>query len=163
MPNWCSCDLYVRGEKKELARFKKAAKGKNGVIDFNNFIPYPKKFTDMDEKAKEANKKIEPGKTPAKDGYNSGGYEWCIANWGTKWNASSPEISDDLDEELAYRLETAWSPPAPVVQKMGEMFPALEFELRYFEAGMSFNGLMRIEKGKVTADMQGEYFGDRGG
>ena len=65
--------------------------------------------------------------------------------------------------ELLYRFNTAWSPIIPVIKKMGEMFKKLEFELRYFEQGMGFNGLFRMKQGKVIDNLSGEYFGDRGG
>ena len=43
------------------------------------------------------------------------------------------------------------------------MFPNLEFDLRYFESGAEFNGILRIVNGEVAADRRGEYFGTRGG
>lgn len=51
-------------------------------------------------------------------------YGWCIRNWGTKWNAGETVI---LDRDTI-RFETAWSNPAPVIQKLGEMYPAIEIE-----------------------------------
>jgi hypothetical protein len=46
---------------------------------------------------------------------------------------------------------------------MGELFPDLVFDLRYFEGGMQFNGIYRIENGQVADERSGDYFGDRGG
>jgi len=102
-----------------------------------------------------------------KDGFNSGGYEWCNENWGTKWGICNAELINDNDydetKELGYSFETAWSPPFPVVLEMSKLFPNLEFDLRYFEGGNGFNGLFVCKKGKVETDKQGDYFGSRGG
>jgi hypothetical protein len=42
---------------------------------------------------------------------------------------------------------TAWSPPVPLIAKMGELFPKLEFVLRYKEEGMDYKGKMVIKNG----------------
>jgi len=105
-----------------------------------------------------------------KDGFNSGGYEWCIKNWGTKWGICNAELgnadyisADSISYELEYTFDTAWSPPTPIVKKMSEMFPSLTFTLKYFEGGGGFNGLYVCEKGEVIRDLTGDYFGNRGG
>lgn len=47
----------------------------------------------MDREAEEARKSQEAWEAykakwgTDKNGYNSGGYEWCQDAWGTKWNA----------------------------------------------------------------------------
>ena len=192
MPNWCECDLEILGIKKELKRFSRFAKTKKGkeinVLDTNKFIPYPKKFLDLDKKSEKWEKKAEEfakkkgvkgyydlsedikkqfeAKNPKiKDGFNSGGFEWCCKNWGTKWGICNAEINKDYygDNRLFYSFETAWSPPYPLILKMSKLFPELEFVLRYFEGGCGFNGLFKCKKGKRIVNKSGEYFGDRGG
>lgn len=177
MPNWCECDLEIRGNAKRLKEFIKFAKTRGSVLNTNKFIPYPKKFADLDRKAQKLGKK---GKY-IKDGFNSGGYEWCIQNWGTKWGichaelreasvdacAFSGAVHEKLQKgntsRLEYGFDCAWSPPIPVILKMSEMFPELDFELRYFECGAAFQGLYRCRAGKVSDDREWKYFGDRGG
>ena len=173
MPNWCENELEVRGTKKAVAKFVKYAKGENGIIDFNRFIPYPAKFAELDEKARTWEKEhpSESWHNRPKDGYNKGGYRWCIDNWGTKWNAShidsykpNPEDESYKEQgELIFKFDTAWNPPKPVIKKMAKEFPNLEFTLRYFEQGGAFNGLFRMRNGVVADDKTGEYFGHRGG
>jgi len=176
MPNWVECDLNINGNKKDIARFKKFAKGKTEVIDTNKFIPYPKKFREADEKAdryqklkhKEKLTKAEKQElnkfgNDVKDGFNNGGYNWCCNNWGTKWGLCNTELSGDYGEELNYYFETAWSEPKPIILKMSKMFKKLEFVLKYFEGGNCFNGLLRCKGGKIIDDLSGDYFGNRGG
>ena len=180
MPNWCENELKIEGPKKELEKFIEGAKGKNEgiLLDMNNFIPYPEEFRKQDEMAEEYKRKYEEVVIEMsneerreylkrhdwmKDGYNSGGYDWCYENWGTKWNFCDTELIYDEDEMLFYTFNTAWSPPEPIIIKMGEMFPELTFELRYFNCRRAFNGLLRIKKGEVVIDDCARYYGHRGG
>jgi len=198
MPNWCECELTVKGSKVELKKYIKQAKGPNGVLDFNKFIPYPEKFEELDESINqrwkereknlrrlEAEYKAELEKYPVSlpseelkklrnelpnDGYNQGGYEWCIAQWGTKWNASDPLLVKRLDADreekddiILYDFSTAWSPPMPVVKKMSELFPELLFTLKCWEGGGGYRGLLRVKNNKVLAACTYDYCGNRGG
>jgi hypothetical protein len=85
-----------------------------------------------------------------KDGFNSGGYKWCCDNWGTKWGIVEPVLEYTSSRALHYRFDTAWSPPVPLIAKMGEKFPKLDFVLRFYEPGMGFRGKMVIKKGVVA-------------
>lgn len=155
MPNYCECDLIVTGDSKQ---FKAFARTGDNCLDTNKFVPYPKKFKDMNTKAADYHKKT--GKY-LKDGFNSGGYEWCIKNWGTKWGIFDAVI--DSDDDLRYAFTCAWSPPIPVILAMSKKFPMLEFTLTYFERGAAFNGHYQVKNGMVLSDETGKYFGDRGG
>ena len=175
MEKWCDNELRVSGKTEDVRKFEKHAKGKPWVdskettlIDFNKFVPYPDKYRDMDIAAhKYENENPKDLSERPKGGFYSGGYDWCINNWGTKWNASQVELVNEMENkgkmELEYRFSTAWSPPEPIVRKMGEMFPTLSFDLRYFEGSMGFNGMLRVEQGNVVAQESGAYFGTRGG
>ena len=168
MPNWCECDLSINSDEKkdfkELKRFKAFAKTKDNVLDTEKFVPYPAKFKKQDKIAEAHHKKTPPDYS-VKDGYNNGGYEWCLKNWGTKWGICRPELEEeDFDYgELLYKFESAWNPPIPVIIAMSKMFPTLTFEMRYFEMGCEFNGLLVCEAGKITKQEEGKYFGNRGG
>lgn len=60
-------------------------------------------------------------------------YDWCVSNWGTKWNACHSEYWD-VDESsnmTMYRFDTAWSPPEPVIHALAIAYPNLTFRLEY--------------------------------
>lgn len=61
-------------------------------------------------------------------------YSWSIANWGTKWNAY--EISKD---ENSISFDTAWSTPAPIVEKLSEMFPTVTIILEFADEDFGYN------------------------
>lgn len=149
MPNWCSNNLHVEGPKESLDTFETLLKTGEGDLDFNLFIPYPKRYKALDDIAKEVTEKLKKeagnpyhidwSKIP-KDGYNQGGYDWCISNWGTKWNACEASIDRTSDVSMSGWFDTAWSPPLGVLKAMSEKFPDLKFELNYSEEGMGFKG-----------------------
>lgn len=183
MPNWCENKLTVEGSQAELEKFKKVAKGKTRhgeeqVLCEESFIPYPEEYRKLDEeaekvrveytgKAKEAGvEKMSEEEREAwykenphptvKDGFNSGGYDWCNENWGTKWGFCSPKSEYEDEESIEYTFDTAWSPPIPLIRRMGEMFPKLKFTLRYEEPGMNFEGKLVMEDGEESEDISRE-------
>ena len=188
MPNWCDNDLIVsigRSPTKEekttriysLKRFKEFAKRHTtDAINTNQFVPYPKEFAtkdkayhkvmdEVDKLPQEERKKWFENNTPPKDGFNSGGYEWCQINWGSKWGICHSElVSEDYKRGIiTYRFDSPWSPPAQVIVAMSKKFPDLEFTLKYFECGMAFKGMFKTKAGEVTYDKHGAYRGGRGG
>ena len=175
IPNWCENELVVKGEVKELVRFSNFAKTQKSKIDENKFIPYPEHFKELDDVHREWLKKADRyadaitktkrgwycgdlltetqrksftdlhGEQP-KDGYNQGGYEWCCNNWGTKWGLCNAEgFINKEKKRIFYNFDTAWSPPEPLVRKMAEMFPELEFTLKFWESGMGFRGTTKYK------------------
>jgi hypothetical protein len=174
MPNFCECDLYIEGPKARVEEFLATVKGEDGPFDFSQLISYPEQFREPDRLCEEWQKKPqeERGEPPPRDGFNSGGYEWCVANWGTKWNACHASLQEDMgtweeDGKAMLSVEvnfaTAWAPPLPVILQASKRFPDLRFDLRYFEGGCQFNGMFVCEGGEVTSDEDGPYFGRRGG
>ncbi len=191
MPNWVENNLKITGNKEELQKFKEFAKTKNYyftknekenlVLDTEKFIPYPKKFKEMDDrarrydelKAKDKNKlttketkeliliELENNGS-VKDGFNSGGYGWCISNWGTKWGICNPELTDD-NNDLFYSFDTAWDSCSPIILKMSELFPKLKFNYKYWESGSGFRGILICKKGVAIKDKIYDYKGFNGG
>lgn len=190
MPNWVENDLIVEGAIAEVTDFRNRMRGKpkhqeleeqvmdrlrgreeeETALDANNLIPYPEEFRKKDEAAisYEREHPSDWSNRP-KDGYNFGGYDWCVDNWGTKWGfcrVQAPTLRKLSGGwgRLTYHFETAWSPPEPLIKKMGEMFPNLNFTMKYYEAGMGFKGVIQIEAGQVVEENHSDnYRGHRGG
>ena len=155
-PNWCDNELTVAGPEADLeAFFQKAQEGnrfgKPCQLSFNPFVPYPKRYEDMDVLARKwdkQNKNKNDWKDRPKDGYNSGGYEWCITHWGTKWDADLRDWRSKK-RSLWYNFMTAWSPPEAVVQAMSKQFPKLKFTLKFWECGVGFKGSLIVKGGET--------------
>lgn len=173
MPNYCVNKLSITGPLKYREEFKKLIDSKGICFDFNSIIPYPEKYKKLDERASlinnmlndmslEEQKKYTYKHGYAKDGYNQGGYEWCINNWDTKWNALRVDLLP-RKTALSYQFDTAWSPPIKVIAKAAELFPQLTFSLRFFESGAAFQGKFVWRGGKLIENKECEYNGRLGG
>lgn len=155
MPNWCENDLRVTGEASEVERFFESVKSEQSRFDFNKIKPYPVEFEVMDRE--HAEKKRE------RDGFNSGGYEWRLRNWGTKWNACEVTEVVSIRGGKMVSFSTAWSPPTPLIERASIDWPKLTFDIRYYEAGIGFKGRETWKAGKILRDETGRYNGPRGG
>jgi len=71
-------------------------------------------------------------------------YNWYNFNnreWGTKWEVAvsdeqkyaETEMTTDEETCIAYRFDTAWSPPLPVIAKLAEQNPDVVITIRYEE------------------------------
>ena len=89
-------------------------------------------------------------------------YNWNCNNWGTKWDASDPNVID-IPSATTYEFSTAWSPPLPVIIAAAKQFPKLTFDLRYWESGIGFQGRLRVKDDEVFIRENKDYNGQRGG
>lgn len=153
MPNWCLNEIIVTGDNKTLNEFVAFVKSDKSDFDFNKIIPYPEEFAKADKAYKELS---DEEKMKAKDSFNSGGYEWCIENWGTKWLPDNPYLRKEK-ETIEIGFDTAWSPSLPITAKLTELFPTLTFIHKYEEPGMDFSGYVKYEGGKIVEQECGDY------
>lgn len=190
MPNHCETDMYIKGAKDDVSAFAKWLEEIEGMEICRALIPYPEPYKTMDEEARafsffggeqdkekrqaaEEAYKAKYGHT--KDGYNSGGYEWCNDNWGTKWGVYEASFTPQTARGALLSFQSAWSPPSEAVfQALSLKFPELTFEIEYFEGGAAYCGGMTFysksecedyecEFGTPTAEWSGDYAGSRGG
>lgn len=64
-------------------------------------------------------------------------YEWCIANWGTKWNAYDQNDKRNTTDTIYF--QTAWSSPIALIQELSKMFPLVKLELTYADEDSGSN------------------------
>ena len=152
MPNWCANSLKLiattpDSEKKlaeivqELARAKTA--GESAGI-FNLIKPVPEallitagSFGDTVEQA--ALKKAEQENLKTY-GYKHW-YDYCIAEWGTKWDMNNQYEDEPYTIEgnrVTMVFDTAWSPPMEIYYALEEM--GFEVEATYVEQGVGYIG-----------------------
>jgi hypothetical protein len=160
MPNHCENDIYIYGPKSEINAFFKAVKTDQYLIDADRIIPYPAEFKALDDLAKAERAK---GNWKVTDGYNSGGYDWCINNWGTKWGMYDFSPIRESKRGVKVSCQSAWSPPLPLILEASKQFPKLRFKVNYFEGGVGFKGVYECKAGEVLDDTESKYSGKRGG
>jgi hypothetical protein len=91
----------------------------------------------------------ESDRLKAEYGHDSG-YDWCIDNWGTKWDVCDSEASIGADNVVNAFFNTAWSPPIEGLRLVSEKFPEATFELGYQEEGCDFCGAAQFINGAVN-------------
>ena len=123
MPNHCTNQLIIRSENKELLAQLHEIATRDADVDLLHFLaPMPN---------------------------NEWDYDWCVNNWGTKWDIYDVSYEDLLDGELHLGFCTAWAPPVTALQTGAERL-GFTFELYFIEEGMTFVG-------KATEDSWEEY------
>ena len=76
-------------------------------------------------------------KNPAKEKENW--YDWNIANWGTKWEASVYSHERTDDNTIRVNFDTAWCPPIALYEFVSRNTDWYT-EATYYESGMAFIG-----------------------
>ena len=66
-------------------------------------------------------------------------YDWRISNWGTKWNAYETDIDCPCDGSIELHFQTANNGVIPIIEKLVEMFPNLEFVYKYADEVIACN------------------------
>ena len=73
-------------------------------------------------------------------------YDWCVENWGTKWNVEDDVdvVYDENKNEYDMSFPTAWSVPSGIVEKYSELCSDEEFYWEYEDE--DYNGTHIIRK-----------------
>ena len=92
----------------------------------------------------------------------TGHNDWRRANWGTKWGAYGYEEGFDYSQTDILWFQTAWSAPHPILQKLTEMFPEIEFKHQWADEDIGCNcGQHRYHGGERTDEFYSESEFDR--
>ena len=113
MPNWTQNEVQIFGDQQKMELFKKSVESKTLKFDFDLIVPKPKVLKRVESVIIEKNGSGNLSGDDSKTFPNKCWYEWCIHNWGTKWNACRVELSE-FPEYMEYKFETAWDAPRPV-------------------------------------------------
>ena len=64
-------------------------------------------------------------------------YEWCIQNWGTKWNAFNCVSLDDKSSTMQF--DTAWGDVRELVKMISEKYPKQKIHYRWADEDIGSN------------------------
>ncbi len=175
MPNWVYNNFTASPvSPKEKRKFEKCIRKGNL---FEKFLPIPSElsYDKRVEEEVEAYPWWKDASQEQKDRYLKGaitkkeadrlvslygayrGYDWCIENWGTKWDISdSSLISEDIpNDHVEGTFNTPWSPPIKGLATISEQFPDTVFTLSFVEED-AYYGVAVIKNGTVF-----KRFGDK--
>ena len=156
MPNWCNNDLMI--QHMDRAMMEKARDGFNRVGGVNGMltalIPCPEPLRDTmagsygrhDQLSNYRSDLLEfQEKLNVKYFGHKNWYDWCVAEWGTKWDIGRATLDDPLVEiddgdwpTMTLSFESAWSPPIQAYEKLEAM--GFIITAQYFEPGCGFCG-----------------------
>ena len=162
MPNYCNNVVEIRGPVKVVKALV------DHRLDFQKIYPYPR---DLDIVAGRSGADDSPEQKALvaaekanlkKYGYKNW-YDWCVSEWGTKWNAGGSDNADmqidwdeDGDDSIAlFQFDTAWAPALGVLQKLKDDHPELSIECRYHEPGVSFMGVWTDGQDRCYDNIEG--------
>jgi hypothetical protein len=141
MPNWCSNELKIQGNPKELSKLiKKVQITKSeatenhyeSVFSCHRVIPRP-----IDQEAN--------------------WYDWNVTNWGSKWDLNDVRFDGEVeDKEVSYYFESAWSPVVPVIEALAKEFKKLSFTYAFYETGSDYWGELEYKKGELVSEEGGD-------
>jgi hypothetical protein len=149
MPNWVTNKVVIIGKSESITEIVEFIKGENSSIDFNKIVPMPAELLNTTSPVRESNPEL-----IAKYGTDNW-YDWSRRNWGTKWNCgdTSEVRLNTKGTRATYFFQTAWSTPAPVIEKLSEKFPDVKIKVWFADEDFGYNvGKYGFEKGDVTLD-----------
>lgn len=141
--------IHFQGDEKQIAALRAAVQheeyGTCG-IDFEKIIPMPSGLWMGG---------INPD-TVARYGKNNW-RDWSIANWGTKWNAYRFDDNPDHYSDNKITFATANKAPAPIMQKLSEMYPDITMRHLWADDNVGHNCGERVYKaGSVIEEFKPE-------
>jgi hypothetical protein len=158
MPNHCTNLLSCTSGKTIGSIIKPYLTDDGKNLDFDKIIPIPDGIikTFQDSTIEEITKERTPEEIEArqkehdalceqnlKDYGHKNWYDWCVANWDTKWNAySCYTLEDDslkLEEIHDLGFQTAWSPPINVIRELSKL-TGESLRMSYYDEGWMFGG-----------------------
>jgi hypothetical protein len=162
MPNWCYNSLSIEGSAEDISAIKSQLNKpfarmhdqfnmktkqmeltettySNPVFAFHNVYNHIQAGISDEDYMKQPDHTL-----PLSEALTFKGNHWYdfnVREWGTKWDVAirdgeeypETELVEEDDSSLAYRFNTAWSPPIPAIANLSQQYPDLEFTLSYEE------------------------------
>jgi hypothetical protein len=141
MPNWCNNNLILEHE--DPAMIQRAYDALERGEFLSEFIPVPEQLKIVagmvSDEAEQKKLEEDTARNLEQLGYGNW-YDYCVGEWGTKWDCGEQGASDIHPEGriLHTSFDTAWSPPVAAYEKLEAM--GFRVEAMYYEPGMGYAG-----------------------
>ena len=117
MPNWCQNQVTISGPRPVIDEIKAI------LAD-----------TDNDSRLLKWMRPMPPDQ-------EENWYDWCVTNWGTKWDVTNVFVQDDTEEDaVTFAFDTAWGPPVEAFRHWAEQDGRVTYRLSFIEEGLMFVG-----------------------
>ena len=143
MPNWCNNTLELEHDDPAMIERAKKAFADGRLLD--EFIPVPASLHivagcvgDKDD-PKQIELEAQEKANLETHGYSTW-YDFCVNEWGTKWDVGADGMvgSDDSPNATVMSFDSAWAPPVAAMEKFMDL--GFRVKLYYWESGMCFAG-----------------------
>lgn len=145
MPNWCYNQITINHSDNEMMKKVKdvtqqVGDKKIGLLE--KLLPCPQALRDTvagyhSDEAEQAKLTAQENDNLLQYGFKNW-YEWCNANWGTKWDFDLENVIENEDGSISASFDSAWSPPIEAYDTLRDM--GFEIVAYYAEPGMCFAG-----------------------
>jgi vacuolar-type H+-ATPase subunit F/Vma7 len=109
MPNWITNIVTINASDEVVTKIKEEVKTTENEFDFESILPIPKEFEENSR-------------------------DWCLDNWGTKWNSS-----EVWEFEEGFTFNTAWCTPFNLLVGLSKKYPNVEFNVRFADEDFGHN------------------------
>lgn len=150
MPNWCNNTIQLSGPKDKIQKI-----WDNKDTGFlQQLHPMPTELKGTVKGSGEEKQEVYV------DGVNNW-YDWCVDNWGTKWDVDTEGLEFEVHGDRATIsgwFDSAWAPPIHAYEHFLNNNEECHIEAMYYEGGMNFAGKwedfqdMTVEPSEFTAD-----------
>jgi len=153
MPNWCSNYLDLTHSNPQM--ITRAINALKRGEFLQEFVPCPKELKEavagsFADEAEQKKLEDQHKSNSEKFGYPTW-YEFCVSEWGTKWDVESNDIYDQTEISFSANFDSAWAPPVNAMEKLSDL--GFEVRLCYYEPGMGFCGKYTTEYGDHTYEI----------
>ena len=144
MPNWCNNYLELTHDDPEMITRAQKAFADGRLLD--EFVPVPKSLhivagrVGSDTDPKQIELEAQEKANLEAHGYSTW-YDYCVNEWGTKWDVGGDGDQARLDgpNHISMNFDSAWAPPTAAMDKFMDL--GFKVKLIYWESGMCFCGL----------------------
>ena len=156
MPNWCSNSVMIHHEDSD--KIDQLVDAFEAQRLFDQIIPIPEilKNSELSSYGGQDSQKRDNLREEAQriTGW-SNEYDFCVSNWGTKWDVGGDGSCSIHDENhaVSFNFETAWAPPIGIYEELAKQ--GYTVNAYYYEPGMSFCGNWTSSHGDDYYEIQG--------
>ena len=136
MPNICYNSVIIKHH--DLGKMEALRNAVNEGKFFNHIIPVPEDLVNTvsgSVTSKKHEKQIK--RNLELYGYQDW-YDFCVDEWGTKWEADIDSECELEGNTLSFDFQTAWSPPKGIYERMKD--EGYEIEATYEDEFLNFSG-----------------------
>lgn len=153
MPNHCYNRVQISNDAEdnskqfdELVAIFESKKPFSKIIPIPNFLEIPNEDGELPVKVEHKSPEGEVLFTimefPKSKKGDDRWYQFCVQNWGTKWEAYDFATEDIEEDSAEFSFNTAWGPADGIFDKIREDYPDVGISWFYDEPGCELAGYL---------------------